>query len=610
MNRRLSTIILLAAAVFTASRISAVTAQASSSSPSYSSSYSSSSYSTPAYSSSPDNFSLSYNSSSINSSSYSSPSYNASSFSSISSGYSSSSSSSSPPQGPSTGGIVAMVVSVVLLLLGGVGIFLCCRRRNKASGLEAAEADLEANKGYANPYYAGGGIGGGIGGGSGEEHPSVSTRIGTQQHRVATKDFQREWAELPLSTPSHTFPPLSFGILILTTMSGRNAVKTDENGNSFNVRKWAESLVAAGKAEELKDPRLDAPANLILRMAQLALRCTATPTVSRPDMVQVVSELTALRKEFLGEVSSRMAERIDEEVESQRVGNFSAEMKRIEKLAFQDSTTQRHHATGASRSSSRSCRRSQPPSHNPSAGAPSAKRALHASASRAATTSSAISARAAPPFPLSSALGSADGGHMLTPRGARGSGARRSERANRARIEKVRVKLHRHANLLRTYASGLAKPSARPPSTASGGAARRCFRASTACPSQAVPSLRFGIPNLLQPGSMIRHFSRTPHNGIGAPFNEYPPRTVLLPLWTPACLSHATPRRNTPGERRRAPRALFAVSTFPACPQLITDPVAASAGATGAAEPSPSALFRFVLLVVGVPRAGIAGRAR
>ncbi|CAI5472384.1 unnamed protein product [Closterium sp. Yama58-4] len=131
----------------------------------------------------------------------------------------------------------------------------------------------------------------------------------------------------------------SFGILILTTMSGRNALATDENGNSFNVKKWAESLVAAGKAEELKDPRLDAPADLILRLAQLALRCTAMPTVTRPDMIQVVSELTALRKEFLGKVSSRMAERIDEEVESQRVGNFDAEIEMIEKLAFQDSTS-------------------------------------------------------------------------------------------------------------------------------------------------------------------------------------------------------------------------------------------------------------------------------
>ncbi|CAI5989737.1 unnamed protein product [Closterium sp. NIES-64] len=101
-----------------------------------------------------------------------------------------------------------------------------------------------------------------------------------------------------------------FGILILTTMSGRNALKADENGYNFNVAKWAKALVAAGKAEELKDPQLDSPVGLILRLAQLALRCTATPTVSRPDMVQVVSELTALRKEFLREVSSRMAERI------------------------------------------------------------------------------------------------------------------------------------------------------------------------------------------------------------------------------------------------------------------------------------------------------------
>ncbi|CAI5983209.1 unnamed protein product [Closterium sp. NIES-65] len=165
---------------------------------------------------------------------------------------------------------------------------------------------------------------------------------------------------LPLSTPFHASPPPSFGILILTTMSGNNALKADEYGNNFNVRKWvsfdapggaskslrrlrdhnalkadeygnnfnvrkwAESLVAAGKAEEMKDPRLDAPADLILRLTQLALRCSGMPTVSRPDMIQVVSELTALRKEFLGKVSSRMAERIDEE---NSLDSFRAKVK-------------------------------------------------------------------------------------------------------------------------------------------------------------------------------------------------------------------------------------------------------------------------------------------
>ncbi|CAI5536928.1 unnamed protein product [Closterium sp. Naga37s-1] len=81
----------------------------------------------------------------------------------------------------------------------------------------------------------------------------------------------------------------SFGVVMLMVLSARPAVITDGTGSQLNIRKWADDLIQAGRADQLKDPRLDAPTDLILRMAQLALRCAAMPTVCRPDMIQVVS---------------------------------------------------------------------------------------------------------------------------------------------------------------------------------------------------------------------------------------------------------------------------------------------------------------------------------
>ncbi|CAI5524430.1 unnamed protein product [Closterium sp. Naga37s-1] len=131
---------------------------------------------------------------------------------------------------------------------------------------------------------------------------------------------------------------IDFGVVMLMVLSARQAVISDGTDSQLNIRKWAEDLIKAGKADQLKDPRLAAPTDLILQMAQLALRCTAMPTVSRPDMIQVVSELTALRKAFLGEVAPKMAVRIDEEVEEQRGGCFEDEIAAVERIIMGGST--------------------------------------------------------------------------------------------------------------------------------------------------------------------------------------------------------------------------------------------------------------------------------
>ncbi|CAI5498679.1 unnamed protein product [Closterium sp. Naga37s-1] len=47
-----------------------------------------------------------------------------------------------------------------------------------------------------------------------------------------------------------------------------------------------------------KDPYLDAPDDLVLRWARLALSCTAMPATSRPSMNQVLGELLKLKQEI------------------------------------------------------------------------------------------------------------------------------------------------------------------------------------------------------------------------------------------------------------------------------------------------------------------------
>ncbi|CAI5934431.1 unnamed protein product [Closterium sp. NIES-65] len=92
----------------------------------------------------------------------------------------------------------------------------------------------------------------------------------------------------------------------------------------------AASLVAVGDVAALKDPHLQAPDDLVLCMARLALTCTAMPTASRPGMSRVLAELLLLKEEFYGEDEDRMAARIDHEIESSEQVDFSLELADIE----------------------------------------------------------------------------------------------------------------------------------------------------------------------------------------------------------------------------------------------------------------------------------------
>ncbi|CAI5933058.1 unnamed protein product [Closterium sp. NIES-65] len=121
----------------------------------------------------------------------------------------------------------------------------------------------------------------------------------------------------------------SFGVVMLAVITARKAIYNIES-NQVNLKQWAASLVAAGDVAALKDPHLQAPDDLVLRMARLALTCTAMPTASRPGMSRVLAELLLLKEEFFGEDEDRMAVRIDHEIESSEQVDFSLELARLQ----------------------------------------------------------------------------------------------------------------------------------------------------------------------------------------------------------------------------------------------------------------------------------------
>ncbi|CAI7772058.1 unnamed protein product [Closterium sp. NIES-53] len=81
----------------------------------------------------------------------------------------------------------------------------------------------------------------------------------------------------------------SFGVVMLTIITARKAVWNLES-NLVNLKAWVEPLVAAKDVATFKDPYLEAPDTMVLRLARLALSCTTMPTASRPSMSRILGE--------------------------------------------------------------------------------------------------------------------------------------------------------------------------------------------------------------------------------------------------------------------------------------------------------------------------------
>ncbi|CAI5996973.1 unnamed protein product [Closterium sp. NIES-64] len=118
-------------------------------------------------------------------------------------------------------------------------------------------------------------------------------------------------------------------LVMLTLITARKAIY-NADADQINFKQWMAPLLAAGDAAAMRDPQLEAPDDLVLRMARLALRCTAMPTASRPSISRVLGELLVMKEEFLGQDEDRMAARIDRELESSENVSLSMEIARAQ----------------------------------------------------------------------------------------------------------------------------------------------------------------------------------------------------------------------------------------------------------------------------------------
>ncbi|CAI5975934.1 unnamed protein product [Closterium sp. NIES-64] len=134
----------------------------------------------------------------------------------------------------------------------------------------------------------------------------------------------------------------SFGILMLEVMTGRHVatnslvVPSDEEaGQQLHILSWVQQqLVQYGGSEAvawLKDARMEARDELVLRVVQLALRCTSMPTAMRPAMTEIAAELDAVLVEVGGKRINSAAHQVDQEMESQSLSapSLDAEIDRV-----------------------------------------------------------------------------------------------------------------------------------------------------------------------------------------------------------------------------------------------------------------------------------------
>ncbi|GJP55520.1 hypothetical protein CLOM_g14469 [Closterium sp. NIES-68] len=129
----------------------------------------------------------------------------------------------------------------------------------------------------------------------------------------------------------------SFGVLMLELMTGRHVAKNslptpsdEEAGQQMHIVPWVTQQFFAAPVASLKDPRMAAQDDLLLKVLQLALRCTAKHSASRPAMGAIAAELEAVMVELGGSRSNAAALQVDRQVEARSVpANLDADLARL-----------------------------------------------------------------------------------------------------------------------------------------------------------------------------------------------------------------------------------------------------------------------------------------
>ncbi|CAI6011096.1 unnamed protein product [Closterium sp. NIES-65] len=137
----------------------------------------------------------------------------------------------------------------------------------------------------------------------------------------------------------------SFGILMLELITGRHVITNsfethsdEEAGQQLHILRWVQQqlgqlgnrAVVAG----LKDARMEAWDDLVLRVVDLALRCTAKHSAMRPAMGVIAAELETVLVALGGERRNSAARQVDQQVEEERMADLDldAEIARLNGL--------------------------------------------------------------------------------------------------------------------------------------------------------------------------------------------------------------------------------------------------------------------------------------
>ncbi|CAI5495812.1 unnamed protein product [Closterium sp. Naga37s-1] len=143
-----------------------------------------------------------------------------------------------------------------------------------------------------------------------------------------------------------------FGVLMLVVITGRSP-RSAEGEKNGHILRWVEDCVSSNNPALLKDESMDALDDAVLRLAQLALRCTVQRTASRPNMATIANELQGIRHEVVGKEVLSAAVKVDEQAEGMRSGtsfpnNLAAMLEAIKSMEEESTGEQ----SGSIRSSS------------------------------------------------------------------------------------------------------------------------------------------------------------------------------------------------------------------------------------------------------------------
>ncbi|CAI5461909.1 unnamed protein product [Closterium sp. Yama58-4] len=132
---------------------------------------------------------------------------------------------------------------------------------------------------------------------------------------------------------------------MLELMTGRHVstnsldiLSNEEAGQQLHIIPWVQQQLAQSGLSEavagLKDARMEARDELVLRVVQLALRCTSKQSAVRPAMGVIAAELEAVLVALGGSRSNSAARQVDLQVESRRTADpdVDAEFARLDAL--------------------------------------------------------------------------------------------------------------------------------------------------------------------------------------------------------------------------------------------------------------------------------------